>query len=362
MSGDTVAPLTVGSACSGVGCIDLGLKRAGFSTAWMIERSPRRRSILRRHFPTAQILEDLYDAPPDELPRVDVLAAGTPCQDFSVAGRRAGMAGERSGGLFARFIGLADAMPAAWLLWENVPGVFYSNRGADFAVCLEGFTGARFAVPSRGWRNAGFAVGPLRWCVWRVLDAQHFGVPQRRRRVFVVAGPRDRPAPGVLLEPGCRGSTTGEGEEEGHEATIVSSGSVGSGGVAPSLMGRRQKGRLGARALAVDLTQITNPQEGSRATRLSPTLACSNEIGVFEPGAAGVRVLTGIERERLQGLPDDWTRWGAEGEEMSRTARRRMTGDGAAVPVIEWIGRRLGAAIRGYAESPGQVAGENPDL
>ena len=146
------------------------------------------------------------------LPDVDVLCGGSPCQDWSVAGRRAGLAGQRTG-LFFEFARLARELAPRWLLFENVPGLLSAcscrdcrpadgededdeaavashtrrdHRGADFATVLEELSGLRPTVPADGWGNTGVGRGPHGAVVWRVLDAQWFGVPQRRRRVFVV--------------------------------------------------------------------------------------------------------------------------------------------------------------------------------
>jgi DNA (cytosine-5)-methyltransferase 1 len=193
--------MRLGSVCSGVGGMDRGLEAAGFSLAWLCERDGQASSVLRYRFPGVPIYDNLEGlADRDGLEPVQLLAGGTPCQDLSVAGRRAGLDGERSG-LFFEFIRLADRLAPDWLLWENVDGALSSSKGEDFAVCLEGFTGFRPAVPQEGWRSSGVCVGPLRWCVWRVLDAQWFGVAQRRARVFVVAGTGSEPRPEVLLEP-----------------------------------------------------------------------------------------------------------------------------------------------------------------
>lgn len=195
--------MRVGSVCSGVGGMDMGLEAAGLSVAWQCEYNAQCRQVLAHRFPGVPCFDNLIGlADRDDLEPVQLLAGGTPCQDLSVAGRRAGLDGERSG-LFFEFIRLADRLAPDWLLWENVPGALSSQHGEDFAVCLEGFTGFRPAVPAEGWKSSGWCVGPLRWCVWRVLDAQYFGVAQRRARVFVVAGTGAQPRPEVLLEPDC---------------------------------------------------------------------------------------------------------------------------------------------------------------
>lgn len=194
--------LTYGTAFSGIEGFGCGFDRVGMRGLFHIEIDPQCRQVLRRHYPDALLMEDVHDCGSHNLPTVDVFAFGSPCQDLSVAGRRQGLDGERSG-LFVEGVRIADELAPRWIVFENVPGLFSSQQGEDFAVVLEGFTGFRPAVPEGGWRNGGVCVGPLRWAAWCVYDSQFFGVPQRRRRVFVVAGTGAEPALEVLLECPC---------------------------------------------------------------------------------------------------------------------------------------------------------------
>jgi len=151
--------------------------------------------------------------------KIDLLVGGTPCQDLSVAGQRAGFEGERSV-LAIDFVRLAYESNCRWFCWENVPGVFSSNGGGDFARLLSLFTGCEVGVPEQGFGSAGFVCNARRdrfGVAWRVLDAQFtrvpgcfpFAIPQRRRRVFVVGYLGDwRRAASVLLEPGSVSWTT----------------------------------------------------------------------------------------------------------------------------------------------------------
>lgn len=181
--------MRVASVCSSVGGLDLGLHRAGHTTVSFCEIDPWRRTILARHWPGVPIHHDLKALSADDIPPCDLLAGGTPCQDLSVAGKRAGLDGERSG-LFHRFaqlrLDLFRLHGCAWSLWENVAGALSSNDGRDFGTVLASHVGADVAVPDGGWGGAGVVAGPWGSAEWRLLDGQFFGVPQRRRRVFVV--------------------------------------------------------------------------------------------------------------------------------------------------------------------------------
>lgn len=173
--------MKVGSMFAGIGGFDLGFKRAGFEVAWCIEWDKAAQAVLRKRFPEATIYGDIREVDPEQLEKVDVICGGFPCQDLSVAGKRKGLAGERSG-LFHDAMRLVRRLNPSLLVLENVPGLLSSNRGLDFATVLR--------EVGEGWDCAEVA--------WRVLDSRYFGVAQRRRRVFVVASAREGCAEQVL--------------------------------------------------------------------------------------------------------------------------------------------------------------------
>ena len=158
--------LTVGSLFSGIGGLDLGLERAGMTVRWQVEIDKNAQRVLRHHWPDTALYEDVREVG-GEVERVDLICGGFPCQDLSVAGRRAGLAGKRSG-LFHEFMRIASELAPRWLLIENVPGLLSSNGGRDMGTVL-----GTLGELGYGW-------------AYRVLDAQYFGVAQRRRRVFIV--------------------------------------------------------------------------------------------------------------------------------------------------------------------------------
>ena len=180
--------MKVGSMFAGIGGFDLGFERSGFEVAWCVEWDKNAQAVLRKRFPKATIYGDIREVDPEKLERVDVVCGGFPCQDLSVAGKRAGLAGERSG-LFHDAMRIVRRLRPSILILENVPGLHSSNRGLDFATVLR--------EVGEGWDCAEVA--------WRVLDSRYFGVAQRRRRVFVVAGSRIGCAEQVLaLAEGVR--------------------------------------------------------------------------------------------------------------------------------------------------------------
>ncbi len=172
--------MRVASVCSGIGGAELAF--AGIAEhVFAAEIDPFARAVLAQHFPHLVVHHDFTEITADGA--VDVLVGGTPCQSFSIAGLRRGMADER-GNLALEFLRLADRLRARWVLWENVPGVLSSSGGRDFGAFLGGL----------GELGYGFA--------YRILDAQYFGLAQRRKRVFVVGYLGDwRRAAAVLFEP-----------------------------------------------------------------------------------------------------------------------------------------------------------------
>jgi hypothetical protein len=239
------------SVCSGVGGKDLGFHRGGFRTVGLCEWDPWRRRVLARHWPGVPIHEDLErladwaEADPEAVRewcggQPDVLIGGTPCQDLSSAGRRAGLDGDRSR-LFWDFMRVRHALGIEWTVWENVRGALTSNGGLDFMAVVGAFVGATLTVPAAGVGGAGVAAGPRGGCVWRLLNAQWFGVPQRRRRVFVVGRLGGECPPAVLLERVGGGRHLAEGGAAGAVPPWAAAARVGGAG-RPGLAGGRGRG------------------------------------------------------------------------------------------------------------------------
>lgn len=182
------------SLFSGVGGFEAGLDAAGMNCVAQVEIDTACQSILRRDKPDIVRIGDVKDAGRHNLPAAGLLCGGSPCTSFSVAGKRDGLSGES--GLWYEFQRLLVELTPQWFIWENVPGVLSSGdrdavtgqrrRGLDFAIVLAGFTGVAPEIPRNGWKNAGIANGWFYHVAWRVLDAQYWGVAQRRRRLFVV--------------------------------------------------------------------------------------------------------------------------------------------------------------------------------
>jgi len=224
------------SLFAGIGGFDLGLERAGFEVVRQVEIDRYCLRILNRHWPDVPKGKDIRKEEPETYAErygtIDLICGGFPCQDLSVAGKRAGLAGERSG-LFYELLRVADSNPASWVLAENVPGLLSSAGGADFATVLGELSGFFPEVPTDGWRNSGVCWGPKGCVAWRVLDAQYFGVAQRRRRVFIVRSPSTARGSAfeVLFEPDCVSGDPPPSRKEGERLTDTPTEGFGSRGV-----------------------------------------------------------------------------------------------------------------------------------
>lgn len=184
---------------AGAGGLSMGLEAAGMRPVAHAELEPHARAVLRHHWPDTPLHGDVTQIDWAQYAgQVDLVAGGSPCQDLSVAGKRAGLAGARSG-LFHELIRAWDETGATYCLWENVDGARSSNNGEDFAAVLSAFVGATISVSSDGWRSSGVAAGRTGVAAWRVLDLQHFGPPQRRRRVFILAARTGGADPAEIL-------------------------------------------------------------------------------------------------------------------------------------------------------------------
>ena len=197
-----------GSVCSGIEAASVAWLPLGWKAAWLSEIEPFPCAVLAHHYPDVPNLGDMTKLPErilsGEVEAPDLFCGGTPCQAFSVAGNRQSLDDAR-GNLSLTFCEIADAIDSvrttpAIIFWENVPGVL-STKDNAFGCFLGQLAGEdEPLVPSGGkWSNAGYVYGPKRTIAWRVLDAQYFGVAQRRRRVFVVASAREDFCPATIL-------------------------------------------------------------------------------------------------------------------------------------------------------------------
>lgn len=216
--------MTLGSLFDGAGTLPLAATMCGIKTLWSSEIEKYPLAVTKARFPEVIQFGDVTKINGAEIPPVDIITFGSPCQDLSVAGKRAGLAGERSG-LFMEAVRIIKEMRdetskradehvrPRYAVWENVPGAYSSNKGEDFRAVLEELCrvkdrNADIPRPAVGkWANAGAVVGDGYSAAWRTFDAQYWGVSQRRRRIYLVADFGGERAPEILFKrEGLRGS------------------------------------------------------------------------------------------------------------------------------------------------------------
>ena len=348
-----------GSVCSGVEAATAAWHPLGWEPQWFSEIEKFPSAVLAHHYPDVPNLGDMTQFKEWPIDRsIDLLVGGTPCQSFSVAGLRKGLDDPR-GNLMLTYLAIAAQYQPKWLVWENVPGVLSSQRGRDFGT----FLGAL------GKLGYGFA--------YRVLDAQYFGVAQRRRRVFVVGYLGDwRRAAAVLFERESMSGHPAPSRETGQEVadtlTVGANQYSGFNGepVAQCLTTRTGSaydpttetlpvttGALCARTgqsisvqdaaqshlLPIAFGAQNSAHQGdSVSTEVTPTLDKSKTPAVMND--LQVRRLTPTECERLQGFPDGFTQipWrNKAAEDCPDGPRYKAMGNSMAVPVMRWIGERI---------------------
>lgn len=221
-----MSELTLGSLFDGIGGWLLAAEHSGIEPLWRAEIDDYPRTVSEYHFPSVKSYTDVRGIDGAKAEPVDILCAGSPCQNLSLSGNRMGLKGSESS-LFFEAIRIFREMREAtngkkprFFVWENVCGAFSSNGGHDFRAVLEEITEARIPFPrSHKWIHAGLVRSSKCDAAWRVLDAQYFGVAQRRKRIFLVAdfGAEARCAEQILfVEAGMRGNpAAGEGAREG---------------------------------------------------------------------------------------------------------------------------------------------------
>lgn len=305
--------MNVGSLFSGVGGLDLGFERQGFSISWACDKERSCRKILAKHFPNATIYEDVRTIDPDKASPVDVVIGGFPCQDLSTGGQRKGLAGERSG-LFYEFIRIVRDMPTrpSFVVVENVPGMLTSSNGRDFGIVLNEMV--------KQWSPKSIA--------WRTLDSRFFGVPQRRERVFVVADLRGERAAEILdLNTDMRGDTRARTTNGKNTVSAFSPLFDEYVEQYPEAIRKSRKAQSNKDFETWVQTEYSNTLNLFDVGQRSSVLVMENKNTV--------RYLTPLEWERLQGFPDGWT------DGLSDRARYNQMGNAVTVNVAEWVAKRM---------------------
>ena len=306
---------------AGIGGFDLGLEKAGHECVGQVEIDNNCNKVLNYQYPNVKKFKDISKVDPDELPEADLYVGGFPCQDLSVGNkRRKGLDGKRSI-LWWEFIRCIENRNPTYIVAENVKGLLTSRKGKDMGIIIK-------SLSDRGYS-----------CEWRVLDSQYFGVPQRRKRVFLVATHIDRHIgkgsyrPILFEQKGLSWNIGKDTKEEQKNTPIYG-----------------EDFKEQTVFIKTHRPNDNKDWEGWKYRNVHPTLT-SFDIGEVRTIALvitkdkKIRRLNPVECERLQGFPDNWTQKGIDehGNEVNipESARYKQCGNAVTVNVAEWIGKRL---------------------
>lgn len=333
---------------SGYGGFAIAAERNGIETIGFSEIDKYASMVLKYRFPNVKNYGDIKEINTNELPDFDLLCGGSPCQDLSIAGKRKGLGGERSG-LFAEYVRILNDKRPRYFIWENVKGAMSSNKGFDFALVLNSFSEAGYSL----------------W--WQVLNAKDFGVPQNRERIFIIGfregSPREvfferenshgfneqtKELPEQFtnclrtnysngrsnetyieqLRPSLQYSSGGSGHLSRTDGLTytVDTGNTNAVEIPTrhplKFLERNQKNIEGDYAFCLDSANTGGVKQGTRIRRLTPK-----------------------ECERLMSLEDDWTRYGIDPKgnqvEISDSQRYKLCGNGVVVNVVDFLIREM---------------------
>lgn len=337
--------LTFGSVCSGIEASQLAFAPFGFEQLWSSEIAQFPSKVLKHHYPEIPNLGDMVELPElilnGKVQAPDLFCGGTPCQAFSLAGWKNGLADKR-GQLTITFIEIANAIDEvrkneqkdpAIILWENVEGALNDKTNA-FGNFIAGLAGFNEEIRVKKWTKSGYLEGPIRNVAWRVIDAKYFGLPQQRKRLYVLAGSKDFRPDQILFE-------------------------FDNQDISKKLKANRQQNLSGD---VLDLFSEDVPIQKIKSEKIFYIENTKFEIfreytdclyaayGTKWNGNAAayngslyisqddrIRRFTPLECERLMGFPDDYTL--IEGN--SDTNRFQAIGNSWAVPVVKWIGKQI---------------------
>lgn len=352
--------ITLGSLFDGIGGWQIAARRAGVTPSWSSEIEKFPCIATKTRFPATKQLGDITRIDGGAIPKVDIVTMGSPCQDLSMAGRREGLAGKRSG-LFIRAVELIQQMRTATnghcpkiAIWENVPGAFTSNKGLDFKTVLESFTETHIPIPRGGrWASAGMVRSSKCNVVWRALDSQFWGVAQRRRRIFLVVDYTKGRTEEILFKPESVPGDIEQSQEKKCNTRYAINASIDENVfdiTHPCDVIRQNKNvvqtlthRMGTGGNNVPLVYARPSFYDFKLSAVGLTLKTSG--GCNGGGSENIvydellRKLTPLECERLQGLPDNWTL--IDDKLCSDSARYKAIGNGMAQPCADFVIRRV---------------------
>lgn len=317
---------------SGIGGFSLGFQRAGFhfTEHYFSEIDKHAIANYKHNFPNAKYIGDITTIQPSDIAGADIITFGSPCVDFSIAGKRAGLAGAKSS-LIQKAIALIANIRPSVFIWENVKGAFSSNAREDFWAILKAFAN----------------IGGYR-LEWQLLNTS-WVLPQNRERIYLVGHLAGRSIPGIfpIQEDDCLFTTKTQSQSQAQiSTTIKANGNMNADDtyiipkIASTLTGGGHSGGLHS-----DMTVIRQLPRGKNKgadLKICPTISSN----AFQENnlLCGIRRLTEIECERLQGFPDNWTQYGNYNgriRRISKTQRYKLIGNAVTVDIVTMIAKRL---------------------
>ena len=317
---------------SGIGGFSLGFQRAGyqFTEHYFSEIDKSAIANYKKNFPNAKYIGDITTIQPADIAGADIITFGSPCQDFSLAGKRAGLAGAKSSLIEYAIALIADIRPSIFI-WENVKGAFSSNARADFWAIIQAFA------------NIGDYT-----IEWQLLNTS-WVLPQNRERIYLIGHLAGRSEPGVfpIREDDCLPTTKTQSQSQAQiSTTLKANGNMNADDTyiipkkAATLTAGGNSGGLHS-----DMTVICQLPRGKNKgadLKICPTISSN----AFQENnlLCGIRRLTEIECERLQGFPDNWTQYGNYNgriRRISKTKRYKLIGNAVTVDIVELIAKRL---------------------
>ena len=317
---------------SGIGGFSLGFQRAGyqFTEHYFSEIDKHAIANYKNNFPHAKNLGDITTIQPADIAGADIITFGSPCQDFSLAGRREGLKGNKSS-LIKKAIALIACVRPSVFIWENVKGAFSSNAGADFWAILKAFAN----------------IGGYR-LEWQLLNTS-WVLPQNRERIYLIGYLAGRSISGVfpITEDDCLSTTKTQSQSQAKiSTTIKANGNMNADDTyiipktASTLTGGGHSGGLHS-----DMTVIRQlPRGKNKGADLTICPTISSNAFQENNLLCGIRRLTEIECERLQGFPDNWTQYGNYNgtiKPIAKTQRYKLIGNSVTVDIVELIAKRL---------------------
>ncbi|RGG32406.1 DNA cytosine methyltransferase [Faecalibacillus intestinalis] len=331
---------TVGSVCSGIEAASIAWKPLGFKFEWFSEIADFPSKVLKEKYPRIKNIGNMVDIPDllknKKIKAPDIICGGTPCQAFSYAGWKNGLNDNR-GNLTLKFVDIIEAndeirenngLQKTIIFWENVEGVLTDKTNA-FGCFISSLAGLPKAMKTNGkWPSAGMLRGPKRNVAWRVLDAKYFGLPQQRRRLYVMAGGDNFHPENILFE---KHTIKNLPEFPNYPLTFQKDG---------------QNFEI--------FRCYTDCLYSSYGTKWNGNAAANNG-SLFVIQNNRLRRLSPLECERLMGFPDNYTKISSA----KRTNRYQALGNSWAVPVIKWIGKRIINPMNNFLENPIPLKNDN---